>query len=488
MHNCLNMEESNIPTGTDRQPCVLQCGTLCNKATDTIRSTQRWENIKQKSLLWSGLDKFGHVYATVDWNKGPVGKYVHEACLLTLCNTKKLEQAKTRQRKQETDECPSQSSSMLDECSTAADPPAKRLRSSLGQIHDKTKCVWCCKPESPKHPETKLRLISYDHAWAAFKSHTVALEDQTMRDRINCLIDSATDQPYALEIRYHYTCWMKYVTKYKKMTEDDKLPHMHNVTLREAQTMFFNHIRKIIIEEHELRSLQSLLQDYSSIISRYGFPTSGVKSSYIKDILTREFGSKIGFHSRSQRNQSDLVYDTSGGGSYVEAALNSIGVSNEQLVHNVAERIRDDIKSIKLIRWPPRVEELEEEEELSPLLVQLLSALRGKKEVDLSPCTHSLTSLITQYVLKRPTTTAINATITLHGLTRSKELIDCYYKLGMGISYHDVLLLRDIWTLHDFEQCSVCPDDIAEGEPSISIIDNDDFQNDTLTGGYWTPL
>ena len=111
-------------------------------------------------------------------------------------------------------------------------------------------------------------------------------------------------------------------------------------------------------------------------------------------------------------------------------------------MHNVAERMRDDIKSIKLMRWPPRVEELEEEEELSPLLVQLLSALRGKKEVDLSPCTLSLTSLITQYTIKQPTTTAINATITLHGLTRSKELGDSYYKLGTGISYRDVLLLR----------------------------------------------
>ena len=99
MHNCLNMEENNIPTRTDRQSCVLQCGTgVCNEATDTIRSTQRWENIKQKSLLWSGPDKFGYVYATVDWDKGPVGKYVHEACMLTLCNTKKLEQAKTRQK------------------------------------------------------------------------------------------------------------------------------------------------------------------------------------------------------------------------------------------------------------------------------------------------------------------------------------------------------------------------------------------------------
>jgi len=37
--------------------------------------------------------------------------------------------------------------------------------------------------------------------------------------------------------------------------------------------------------------------------------------------------------------------------------------------------------------------------------------------------------------------------------------------------------------MHDLEQCSVCSDDINEGEPSISIIDNDDFSNDTLTGG-----
>ena len=75
---------------------------------------------------------------------------------------------------------------------------------------------------------------------------------------------------------------------------------------------------------------------------------------------------KIGFHSRPQMNQSDLVYDTSGSGSYVVVTLMSIGVSSEQLVHDVAERLKQDVKSIKSIPWPPRVEELEKEEELSP--------------------------------------------------------------------------------------------------------------------------
>ncbi len=159
----------------------------------------------------------------------------------------------------------------------------------------------------------------------------VALEDRKMRDRINCLIDSAADQPYALEIRYHHKCWLKYVRKFQKMSEDDKLPQMQNITYREVQTMFFDHTRKIIFVEHELRSLQSLLRDYCLIISQFGFPTSGVRSSFIKEILRREFKERIGFHFRPERNHSELVYDVSGGGSYVEAALSSVGISTEQL-------------------------------------------------------------------------------------------------------------------------------------------------------------
>jgi len=76
-----------------------------------------------------------------------------------------------------------------------------------------------------------------------------------------------------------------------------------------------------------------------------------VKLSYIKEILTREFESRIGFYSRPQKNLSELVYDTSGSGSYVEATLFSIGISNEQLVQNIAEQLRKDIDSIRVVPW-----------------------------------------------------------------------------------------------------------------------------------------
>ena len=171
-------------------------------------------------------------------------------------------------------------------------------------------------------------------------------------------------------------------------------------------------------------SLLSLLQDYSCT---YGFLTSGV-DSYIKDILT-----KIGFQSHPQRSHSEIVYDTSEGGSYVEAALSFISVSSQQLVCNVAERLRDDINSVKLMSWPPRVEELEKEE-LSPLVVQLLSALRGKKAVDLSPSTHCLSYLSHHLVCHKTAHHYCHQCHhTLHGMTCSKELVDTY-RLGMGIN------------------------------------------------------
>jgi len=172
--------------------------------------------------------------------------------------------------------------------------------------------------ESAKNHKSKLCLISYDQAWAAFKRHTVALEDKTMRDRINYLIDYTADQPYALQIRYNSKKIMVEEC-YQKMCEDDKHPRMQSVTHCEADTIFFNYIRTVIFEENELRSLQGFLRDYNSIFSRYGFPTSGVKSHYIKVILAREFYGKIGFQSRPHMTHNHLVYDKCGRSTYVEA-------------------------------------------------------------------------------------------------------------------------------------------------------------------------
>ena len=121
-----------------------------------------------------------------------------------------------------------------------------------------------CLVHDERHPERTGRWVlhSYTSAWNVFRS---LLQDDAMRDRINCLIDSITD-PFLTEIRYH---WLKYVGQYQKMSVEEKLPLMHDVTYRETQTMFIDH------------HTPGLLREYKSIMWTYGLPNLGVQSSYV---------------------------------------------------------------------------------------------------------------------------------------------------------------------------------------------------------------
>ena len=74
-------------------------------------------------------------------------------------------------------------------------------------------------------------------------------------------------------------------------------------------------------------------------------------------------------------------------------------------------------------------------------------------------------------------------TATLHGLTRSKEMVYLLHKLNIGISYNDILYLESVWAADEIEKSAACPKEIAVGVPGTAIIDNDDFKEDTLTGG-----
>ena len=107
---------------------------------------------------------------------------------------------------------------------TTAAPITKPLQSSTGFIHESTKCVWWCNTETTK-------LISYDHPWAAFKSPPVVLEDQILRDSINCLIDFAADQPYALQVRSYHKCWLKYLNIFVVNKKDWRIYNCQSCTM-----------------------------------------------------------------------------------------------------------------------------------------------------------------------------------------------------------------------------------------------------------------
>ena len=477
------------------QGCFFQCGEPCTEEDEdfvpeiTKHAPTRWEKFKNQAYLWRGLDRFGEIYDTVDWKKGGEGLVMHDKCRITFMTDRKLKQAMKRKEKetnlkaqQEKEKADTAGSSQMKD----DNPFPRATRSSFGScgLHDKNKCVWCFKPPDAKHPDPSnpFRCIEYKSGWEKFKRHTIYLTDPLQKERLNRLIESVYDDPYAAEIRYHHKCWMKHVHDILKKHDDEKQALQVNVSLREAQTEFFDIVEGVIFEQHEIRSLQSLKHDYKRTISMYGFHVDGIQSSYVKNILKREFKERIGFHSRPQKNLSELVYDTSAGGSYIETALTSVGISSDQLIDNLTKRIISSVKETGTITWPPTVDELEEEETYNHLLLNTVRALARKPKDDMSPDLLSLTSLLTQLILKEPTPTAIRSTVTRHGISRSREMVDTDSKLGIGIPYEKLLFLRDTWALHDMQSADDCPRDIAEGKPGIGILDNDDFREDTLTG------
>ena len=185
------------------------------------------------------------------------------------------------------------------------------------------------KPEDTKHPgRDRWCLLQQRDAWHAIKNHTIYLEDGSMRDRILTVIANTTD-PFAVEIRYHRSCWKKFISPIYE--NNNSMPNIHlqsYVHLAEVRQLFLKHVHKVILDLNEPRTLQGLLLDYNNILHNF-FCESSTKSSTIKQVIEKEFKNKIGFHDRFIKNTSTIVYNASAGGSYIEVAINSWGVIDE---------------------------------------------------------------------------------------------------------------------------------------------------------------
>ena len=62
-------------------------------------------------------------------------------------------------------------------------------------------------------------------------------------------------------------------------------------------------VDQIIFAEHKIQSLQSFLHEYRQIAKEYGFDVGKLKSSYVKELLIKEYGDGIGFHERPEKNK-----------------------------------------------------------------------------------------------------------------------------------------------------------------------------------------
>jgi len=86
-----------------------------------------------------------------------------------------------------------------------------------------------------------------------------------------------------------------------------------------------------------------------------------------------------------------------------------------------------------------------------------------------SQSVRTIASVLTSYITGKYTAFQTNISVLLHGLTKSREIVDIMHNEGLGISYNDVLMLQDFCVVNDRKRSVNCPFQIAKGKPAILV-------------------
>lgn len=81
------------------QPKCIACGENCS-LKETI-GKEKWDALRTKSEKWDGLDKYGDLCKSTDWDAGPANKYIHISCYTSISSPRTLKQAVNRKEKQQ---------------------------------------------------------------------------------------------------------------------------------------------------------------------------------------------------------------------------------------------------------------------------------------------------------------------------------------------------------------------------------------------------
>ena len=93
-----------------------------------------------------------------------------------------------------------------------------------------------------------------------------------------------------------------------------------------------------------------------------------------------------------------------------------------------------------------------------------------------------LTDVLQSHITGKRTPLKTKFAVTLHGSVRSKVLSELACDMGIASSYKDVHYLYDSWALNDLSKNKICPSELAEGVPSTTVLDNDDWLTEDITG------
>lgn len=115
--------------------CIL-CNSFCDEKQKEPQPGD-WKKFQEYATKWRGLDKYGQVADTVDWDTGPIGKLWHKNCRAELGGDRKLQQAIKRSTKVTTIADPTKEQKPT----SNFDDERPATRKSVGPVNDSSLCI-----------------------------------------------------------------------------------------------------------------------------------------------------------------------------------------------------------------------------------------------------------------------------------------------------------------------------------------------------------
>ncbi len=369
----------------------------------------------------------------------------------------------------------------------------KSKRTSVG-IQDQASCIFCSVASGKLHNCTTLTL---DHD---LRQMATDLQDTRLLARI-----SGGDL-VAIEAKYHFNCLSAYKSKHRSVqrAEADNSNHSNDIKIIEAQAFaeLLSHMETNVETGNFIFRLSELHFLYQERLHDLGVDVT-VNKTRLKLRLLDNFSGKC-------QEQSDgrniLIVFNEGMKKVLKDAVNNLDYESEALMMiKLVKHLRKEILSWKpppfTGQFPPNCQEFSVPTILKLFVSMLLNGPSVEKQHDEIDKQVSLTmAQLIYFKTKRKCSSSVNTSwqsrerepplplyvgLKVHTLTRSRDLVNCFYKLGLAVSYDRVMELKSLLAgavCEQFEQQGlVCPPGLRRGLFTVGALDNIDYNPSAMT-------
>ncbi len=319
-------------------------------------------------------------------------------------------------------------------------------RSSKDKVLFHPDCIFCGsdKPKKLKKQDswtTEKLSVFEKEGWRNVLDAAERKCDETLLRRIR------GHDLFAVEAKYHCSCRCSYIQNPSKWRSQDPRKFQEQREMEQSHEMAFREVCKIvdkeIIHAGKVLKLDDLRQTYERKLAETEHANPNFRGERLKEKLCKQDQYMCLRFCHLGPFQSYIVYHD---GTSMDAAIKwSYQIGCRDVLQDVGTQIHQEIReghtNSQPLTWPPSAHDLQEQEEIPPMLHKLLCyIICGKASLE-SPKQRRLVSSIAQDVCRAATNGEwkqakhILLSLTLRHLFRSEQLTTLLNRLGHSESY-----------------------------------------------------